>query len=75
MTELSSQLYEGTLRAERARIVCEARGLRPSAVDAGRAGPSETLAPVPAGEIGILRFEDSPMSTARSWCKPRIKGG
>jgi acyl-CoA synthetase (AMP-forming)/AMP-acid ligase II len=60
MTELSSQLYEGTLRA-RARLATTAARhgifapppwLRVVAVDA------ETWLPVPAGQVGILRFED-----------------
>jgi hypothetical protein len=60
MTELSSQLYEGTLRA--------ARGLStPSATHGAFVPPPwlrvvavepETLAPLPDGELGILRFED-----------------
>ena len=59
MTELSSQLYEGdAARGARARIVREARGLRPSAVDASRTVHPATLAPVAPGELGILRFED-----------------
>jgi hypothetical protein len=60
MTELSSQLYEGTLRVARGLPSPSAhRGafvappwLRVAAVDPG------TLAPLPEGEIGILRFED-----------------
>jgi hypothetical protein len=60
MTELSSQLYEGTLRAARGLADGNARHgvfmappwLRVVAVDAG------TLRPLPQGEIGILRFED-----------------
>jgi hypothetical protein len=60
MTELSSQMYEGTLRAASGMPVPSARHgvfvappwLRVVAVDA------ETLRPVPDGEIGILRFED-----------------
>ena len=60
MTELSSQLYEGTLRAARGLPTPSARHgvfvappwLRVVAVD------PETLEPVSDGEIGILRFED-----------------
>src|SRR5262249_26293027 len=60
MTELSSQLYEGTLRASaglptpatRHGVFVPPPWLRVAAVD------PETLAPVPAGEVGILRFED-----------------
>jgi hypothetical protein len=60
MTELSSQLYEGTWRAERGLATPSARHgvfvappwLRVVAVDA------ETLEPVADGEVGILRFED-----------------
>src|SRR5439155_3604069 len=60
MTELSSQLYEGTLRA--------ARGLpTPSSKHGSFVPPPwlrvvaahpETLAPLADGETGILRFED-----------------
>ena len=60
MTELSSQLYEGTWRA--------ARGLEtPSAQHGVFVAPPwmrvvavepDTLEPLPDGEIGILRFED-----------------
>jgi acyl-CoA synthetase (AMP-forming)/AMP-acid ligase II len=60
MTELSSQLYESTLRAE--------HGLAPATARHGvfvpppwmrvRAVDPETLQPVGSGEIGILRFED-----------------
>jgi hypothetical protein len=60
MTELSSQLYEGTLRALRGLPVASAEHgvflpppwLRVVAVD------PETLAPLAEGETGILRFED-----------------
>jgi hypothetical protein len=60
MTELSSQLYEGTLRAlHRELPATAAHGvfipppwLRVVSVD------PETLLPLAAGEIGILRFED-----------------
>jgi hypothetical protein len=60
MTELSSQLYEGTLRATAGLPAPAARHgvfvpppwLRVAPVD------PETLVPVPAGEVGILRFED-----------------
>jgi hypothetical protein len=60
MTELSSQLYEGTFRAARGLPAPSARHgtfvappwLRVVAVD------PETLRPVADGEIGILRFED-----------------
>jgi hypothetical protein len=60
MTELSSQLYEGTLRAARGLSTPSARHgmfvappwLRVVAVDA------ETLEPLSDGQIGILRFED-----------------
>jgi Acyl-protein synthetase, LuxE len=60
MTELSSQLYEGTLRALRGLPVARAEHgvfvpppwLRVAAVD------PETLAPLPDGQTGILRFED-----------------
>jgi hypothetical protein len=60
MTELSSQLYEGTLRALRGLAVAtDVHGvflpppwLRVAAVD------PETLEPLPEGETGILRFED-----------------
>jgi len=60
MTELSSQLYEGTLRARAGLVAPAARHgifvpppwLRVAPVD------GETLLPVPPGEIGILRFED-----------------
>jgi len=60
MTELSSQLYEVTLRAARGLAAPSARHgvfvappwLRVVAVDA------DTLRPLPDGELGILRFED-----------------
>ena len=60
MTELSSQLYEGTWRAAQGLATPSARHgvfvappwLRAAAVD------PETLVPLPEGEIGILRFED-----------------
>lgn len=60
MTELSSQLYEGVLRAHLGQPVASSRPgcfipppwLRVSAAD------PDTLAPLPAGETGILRFED-----------------
>jgi hypothetical protein len=60
MTELSSQLYEGTLRALRGLPTPRAAHgtfvappwLRVVAVD------PETLVPLPEGETGILRFED-----------------
>jgi hypothetical protein len=60
MTELSSQLYEGTLRAARGLATPSARHgvfvappwLRVVAVD------GDTLCPLPDGEVGILRFED-----------------
>jgi hypothetical protein len=60
MTELSSQLYEGTLRAARGLPTPSARHgmfvappwLRVVAVDA------ETLKPMSDGQVGILRFED-----------------
>ncbi|HMJ53458.1 MAG TPA: acyl-protein synthetase [Polyangiaceae bacterium] len=60
MTELSSQLYEGTLRAARGLPAPSARHgvfvappwLHVVAVDADK------LRPVSEGEIGILRFED-----------------
>jgi hypothetical protein len=60
MTELSSQLYEGTWRAARGLATPSARAtvfiappwLRVVAVD------PETLAPLADGEVGILRFED-----------------
>jgi len=60
MTELSSQLYEGTLRAARGLPAPSARHgvfvappwLHVVAVDA------DTLRPISEGEIGILRFED-----------------
>jgi hypothetical protein len=60
MTELSSQLYEGTLRARAGfSVPSAAHGLfvpppwlRVVAVD------PETLAPLAPGETGILRFED-----------------
>jgi hypothetical protein len=60
MTELSSQLYEGTLRALRGAPVAHAEHgaflpppwMRVTAVE------PETLALLPEGETGILRFED-----------------
>jgi Acyl-protein synthetase, LuxE len=60
MTELSSQLYEGTLRAmlglptpaDRPGVFVPPPWMRVSAAD------PETLAPLPAGETGILRIED-----------------
>jgi hypothetical protein len=60
MTELSSQLYEGTLRAMHGRPTLSDRHgvyvpppwMRVVAVDA------ETLAPTLPGQIGILRVED-----------------
>jgi acyl-CoA synthetase (AMP-forming)/AMP-acid ligase II len=60
MTELSSQLYEGTLRAalgsptpvDRHGVFIPPPWMRVVAVDA------ETLAPVLSGEVGILRIED-----------------
>jgi acyl-CoA synthetase (AMP-forming)/AMP-acid ligase II len=60
MTELSSQLYEGTLRARSGLVAPATRHglfvpppwLRVAAVDA------ESLLPLPSGEPGILRFED-----------------
>jgi hypothetical protein len=60
MTELSSQLYEGVLRAHLGQPVPSSRPgcfipppwLRVSAAD------PDTLAPLPTGETGILRFED-----------------
>ncbi|HMI86568.1 MAG TPA: acyl-protein synthetase [Polyangiaceae bacterium] len=60
MTELSSQLYEGTWRAARGLPTPSARHgvfvappwMRVVAVD------DDTLDPLPAGEAGILRFED-----------------
>jgi hypothetical protein len=60
MTELSSQLYEGTLRAklgmptpaDRRGVFVPPPWLRVVAVDV------ETLAPVQPGEVGILRMED-----------------
>lgn len=60
MTELSSQLYEGTWRAARALATPSARHgvfvappwMRVVAVD------SDTLEPLADGEVGILRFED-----------------
>ncbi|WP_437576481.1 acyl-protein synthetase [Sorangium sp. So ce887] len=59
MTELSSQLYEGTLAATLAGRQGPAPGLylappwtRVTAVDPG------TLAPLPAGEIGLARIVD-----------------
>lgn len=59
MTELSSQLYEGTLAAALGRPGVARRGLyvappwmRVEAVD------PETLAPVSPGEVGVARFVD-----------------
>jgi hypothetical protein len=60
MTELSSQLYEGTFRAlcgqaaatDEAGVFIPPPWLRVVSVD------PETLAPLPAGETGLLRFED-----------------
>jgi hypothetical protein len=54
MTELSSQFYEWTLRDPKARhgVYVEPPWARVVPVD------PETLAPVPAGEIGIARIED-----------------
>jgi hypothetical protein len=60
MTELSSQLYEGTLRAMLGKptpadhhgVFVPPPWMRVVAVD------GETLAPVAPGEIGILRIED-----------------
>jgi acyl-CoA synthetase (AMP-forming)/AMP-acid ligase II len=60
MTELSSQLYEGTLRgmigkptpADRRGVFVPPPWMRVVAADA------ETLAAVPPGEAGILRIED-----------------
>jgi hypothetical protein len=60
MTELSSQLYEGTLRASRGAAAIASRHcaflpppwLRVVACDA------ETLEPLPDDHAGILRFED-----------------
>jgi hypothetical protein len=58
MTELSSQLYEGTLAdALRGRSVAP-RALRvPPWMCATPVDP-ETLAPVPHGEVGVLRLDD-----------------
>jgi len=58
MTELSSQLYEGTLAdALRGRSVAP-RALRvPPWMRATPVDP-ETLAPVPHGEVGVLRLDD-----------------
>jgi hypothetical protein len=60
MTELCSQLYEGTLRA--ARGVATPSGqhgvfVAPPWLRVAAAHP-DTLEPLPEGEIGILRFED-----------------
>lgn len=60
MTELSSQLYETTLRAAHGLLPAETRHgvfvappwLRVAAVD------PDTLRPLPDGSAGILRFED-----------------
>jgi hypothetical protein len=60
MTELSSQLYEGTLRAaagvpsptSRHGIFVPPPWLRVVPVD------PDTLVPLPTGDVGILRFED-----------------
>src|SRR6266540_750582 len=60
MTELSSQLYEGTLRGQRGFDTPSATHgtfipppwMRVAAVD------PETLLPLADGEVGILRFED-----------------
>jgi hypothetical protein len=60
MTELSSQLYEATLRALQGKnapaaehgIFIPPPWLRVVSVD------PETLTPLASGEVGILRFED-----------------
>jgi acyl-CoA synthetase (AMP-forming)/AMP-acid ligase II len=60
MTELSSQLYEGTLRAARGAATPSARHgvfVAPPWLRVAAADP-DTLEPLPEGEIGILRFED-----------------
>lgn len=65
MTELSSQLYEGTLAAALAREGAPGAGVRaapglylaPPWVRVTAVDP-ETLAPLPAGEIGLARIVD-----------------
>jgi hypothetical protein len=59
MTELSSQLYEGTLRASRGLEATAQHGvfIPPPWLRVVAAHP-ETLAPLAEGESGILRFED-----------------
>jgi hypothetical protein len=58
MTELSSQLYETTLAAalrgehDAPRALWVPGWMRATLVD------PETLAPVPAGEVGVLRLDD-----------------
>ncbi len=59
MTEMSSQLYETTLRDALAGRTGEPRRLWiPGWVRALPVDP-ETLRPVPAGEVGILRIDDA----------------
>jgi hypothetical protein len=60
MTELSSQLYEGSLRGHFGQPVATAeRGvfIPPPWLRVVSVHP-ETLIPLPPGEVGILRFED-----------------
>jgi hypothetical protein len=60
MTELSSQLYEGTLRALSGAPVAASRHgafVPPPWLRVVAADP-ETLEPLPEGRTGILRFED-----------------
>ena len=58
MTELSSQLYENTLRAHVLQQPTVPRRLyTPGWVRSSIVHP-ETLAPVPAGELGLVRIDD-----------------
>jgi hypothetical protein len=60
MTELSSQLYEGTLRARAGLptpVACHGVFVPPPWLRVVAVDP-ETLEPLPVGDVGILRFDD-----------------
>ncbi len=57
MTELSSQMYEGTLRAAVSGETIARRLWVPGWVRVSAVDP-ESLAPLPDGEVGVLRIDD-----------------